>query len=44
MVRIPVARILVIDDNPEIVDILVTWFREGGYGVLGALTGDDGSG
>ena len=42
MVRVPVARILVIDDNPEIVDILVTCLRKEGYGVLGALTGDDG--
>lgn len=42
MVRVPVARILVIDDNPEIVDLLVTCLREEGYGVLGALTGDDG--
>jgi DNA-binding NtrC family response regulator len=42
MINVPAAKILVIDDNPEVVDILVTRLRETGYGVLGALTGDDG--
>src|SRR5437660_9452456 len=42
MVRVPVARILVIDDDPEVVDILVTHLREEGYGVSGALTSDEG--
>ena len=36
------ARILVVDDHPGVVDILVTCLREEGYGVLGALTGDVG--
>src|SRR5262245_61570419 len=38
----PAARILVIDDNPIVVDILRTYLREEGYGVLGALTSDEG--
>jgi len=38
----PAARILVIDDNPTVVDILGTYLREEGYGVLGALTSDEG--
>jgi DNA-binding response OmpR family regulator len=38
----PTARILVIDDNPHVVDILGTYLREEGYGVLGALTSDEG--
>jgi len=38
----PGARILVIDDNPSVVDILGTWLREEGYGVLGALTSAEG--
>src|SRR5438445_4998052 len=42
MVRVPVARILVIDDDPEVVDTLVTHLREEGYGVSGALTSDEG--
>jgi len=42
MMKVPTARILVIDDNPAVVDILVTCLREAGYGVLGALTGDEG--
>jgi len=42
MVRVPVARILVIDDNPEVVDTLVTCLRDEGYGVVGALTSDEG--
>jgi DNA-binding response OmpR family regulator len=42
MMRVPVARILVIDDNPAVVDLLVTCLREQGYEVSGALTSDDG--
>ena len=42
MVRVPVARILVIDDNPDVVEILATCLRDEGYGVLGALTSDEG--
>jgi len=42
MMKVPTARILVIDDNPEVVDILATCLREEGYGVLGALTGEEG--
>ena len=42
MVRVPVARILVIDDDPEVVDTLVTCLCEEGYGVSGALTSDEG--
>src|SRR5215467_169136 len=38
----PAARILVIDDNPHVVDILGSYLREEGYGVLGALTSDEG--
>ena len=38
----PAARILVIDDNPHVVDILGTYLREEGYMVLGALTSDEG--
>ena len=40
--KVPTARVLVIDDDPQVVDILATCLRERGYGVLGALTGDDG--
>ena len=36
------TRILVIDDNPNVVDMISTFLREEGYGVLGALTSDDG--
>lgn len=39
---IPAARILVVDDNPHVVDILGTYLREEGYGVLSALTSDEG--
>ena len=42
MTNAPAARILVIDDNPGVVDILVAHLRGVGYGVLGALTGDEG--
>jgi CheY-like chemotaxis protein len=42
MVRASGGRILVIDDNPEVVDLLVTCLHEEGYGALGALTSDEG--
>src|SRR5215471_11542959 len=38
----PAARILVIDDNPHVVDIVGTCLRDEGYRVLGALTSDEG--
>jgi DNA-binding response OmpR family regulator len=38
----PAARILVIDDEPVVVDMLVTCLREEGYGVAGAETSDEG--
>jgi DNA-binding response OmpR family regulator len=40
--KIPAGRILVIDDNPGVVDILAAHLRAEGYGVSGALTGDEG--
>jgi len=40
--KVPAARILVIDDDPEVVDILATTLREEGYGVFGVLTSDEG--
>src|SRR2546425_277430 len=42
MVSVPVARILVIDDDPEVVELLTSYLRDEGYGVLGALTIDEG--
>jgi two-component system response regulator AdeR len=42
MTNAPAARILVIDDNPGVVDILVAYLRREGYAVSGALTGDEG--
>jgi DNA-binding response OmpR family regulator len=42
MMKAPSARILVVDDHPGVVDILITCLREEGYGVLGALTSDVG--
>jgi two-component system OmpR family response regulator len=42
MVTFPFARILVIDDNPAVVDIMATHLRGAGYGVSSALTGDEG--
>ncbi len=38
----PRARILVIDDTPSVVDILVTCLGEEGHTVLSALTSDEG--
>jgi len=32
MLKAPAVRILVIDDEPAVVDILVTCLREEGYG------------
>jgi DNA-binding response OmpR family regulator len=40
--KFPGARILVIDDNREVVEILAAHLREAGYRVSGALTGDEG--
>ncbi len=40
--KVPAARILVIDDNPGVFDILAAHLRAEGYGVSGALTGDEG--
>jgi DNA-binding response OmpR family regulator len=42
MTKVPTARILVIDDNPAVVDLVATGLHKEGYGVLAALTGDDG--
>jgi two-component system response regulator (stage 0 sporulation protein F) len=42
MVRASAARIVVIDDDPEVVDLLVTCLHEEGYEALGALTSDEG--
>src|SRR5262249_21318000 len=42
MTKFPTARILVIDDEPAVVDVLVTSLREEGYRASGALTGDEG--
>jgi CheY-like chemotaxis protein len=42
ILKLPAARILVIDDNPAVVDILVTMLGEEGYRVSGAVTEDEG--
>ncbi len=42
MLKAPAVRILVIDDEPAVVDILVTCLREEGYGAVGAQTSDEG--
>jgi CheY-like chemotaxis protein len=42
ILKLPAARILVIDDNPAVVDILVTVLGEDGYKVSGAVTEDEG--
>jgi DNA-binding response OmpR family regulator len=42
MMKVPAARILVIDDTPGVVDILAAHLRAEGYVVSGALTGDEG--
>jgi DNA-binding response OmpR family regulator len=38
----PAGRILVIEDNPSVADILSRCLREEGYAVLSALTSDEG--
>ena len=40
--KVPTARILVIDDNLTVVDILATALGEEGYGVFSAVTSDEG--
>ena len=40
--KVPAVRILVIDDNPAVVDILVTVLGEEGYEVSGTVTSDEG--
>src|SRR5436853_3175467 len=40
--KVPTARILVIDDNLAVVDILVTVLAEEGYEVSSAVTSDEG--
>jgi len=40
--KVPTARILVIDDNLAVVDILVTVLAEKGYEVSSAVTSDEG--
>jgi two-component system, OmpR family, KDP operon response regulator KdpE len=42
MLKSPAARILVIDDQPAVVDTLVACLRGEGYGVFGAETSDEG--
>ena len=41
-VKVPTARILVVDDNAAVVDVMVTCLSEEGYGVSRALTSDEG--
>lgn len=41
MPAVPCFRVLVVDDDPKIVSILVRILREQGYGALGALTARD---
>jgi CheY-like chemotaxis protein len=38
MTKFPTARILVIDDEPAVVEVLVPSLREEGYRASGALT------
>jgi len=40
--KVPTVRILVIDDNLAVVDILVTMLAEEGYEVSSAVTSDEG--
>jgi CheY-like chemotaxis protein len=42
MKRLPVSRILVIDDDPRLVDLVANCLREEGYRVSSALTSDEG--
>ena len=40
--KVAAAKILVIDDNAAVVDVLVTCLHQEGYKVSGALTGEEG--
>jgi DNA-binding response OmpR family regulator len=42
MVAKPLGRILVIDDDPNIVDMVIDYFGSSGYAVIGAHHGGDG--
>jgi len=42
VLKVPAAKILVVDDNAAVVDVLVACLHEEGYKVLGALTGEGG--
>lgn len=42
MLKTPLARVLVIDDEPAVVDMLVTGLREEGYAVSSAVTSEEG--
>ena len=42
MLKTPPARVLVIDDEAAVVDMLVTCLSEEGYAVSGAVTSDEG--
>ena len=42
MTRLPISRILVIDDDPRLADLVANCLREEGYGVSSALTSDEG--
>jgi DNA-binding response OmpR family regulator len=42
MKRVPISRILVIDDDPRVVDLVANCLREERYGVSSALTSDEG--
>jgi CheY-like chemotaxis protein len=42
MMKVPAAKILVIDDNSAVVDILATCLGGEGHTVLSALTSDEG--
>jgi DNA-binding response OmpR family regulator len=42
MLKVPAFRILVIDDEPAVVDLVVTCLRKEGYGALGAETSEEG--
>jgi len=40
--KVAAAKILVIDDNAAVVDVLVACLHQEGYKVSGALTGEEG--
>jgi len=42
MTRLAVSRILVIDDDPRMVDLVANCLREESYGISSALTSDEG--